>query len=154
MWPLIATLVSPFLLCLANGLLALLLQGVPPVGDDIGSEVGAVLMVYAFGLAGVLAFGWPSYLLLRRAGAANIWTAMIVGVIASWLAPIAFTASFVGLSNAVHNALSYFNGLPWIEVLKLLKGPAYFACLGAFTGASFWMIIRKPLVPADPARGD
>jgi len=156
MRPLLATLVPPALL----GVLVMLIFAsrllLHREVDRLvfGDEAAGFLLYFGFALFGILAIGWPSYLLFRRTGVANIWSAMLVGAIAGWLIPFALASSSVGITHAAYNELSNWIGPSRKEVLEEAQRTAFMLFLGAFTGASFWMILRWVPISTRPKAGE
>lgn len=107
----------------ASVLPAVLLSVVDPISGqrDAQSVIGSFLVTYFFTASATLALGLPCFMMLRRVGAAGLWSAVFAGALVAVvaLALVRFSIS--------------------LEAITVLK----FASLGAAAGFVFWLFWRS-----------
>ena len=135
----LAVLVAPVCLVLAVGAFGIIQSG-GVVHLFTREDAGGALAIAVFGYVGVLAVGLPAYFVLHRVGAANIWTAALVGFVAPWFVSLLFAAITIGPLNGLLNEWSY-----WVaEPGKEMEETALLGLLGIVTAVAFWVVAKRP----------
>ena len=108
---------------------------------------GGLLLIFIYPI--MFFFGIPVYLLLRRVGWDNLWSAALLGFAAAFAVPflLQLESGFEIANSGINPNIAYDN-LNYL-LADPVRALSWFDLLGVAVGVAFWWIVKYAPVPID-----